>query len=266
MTIHLLSNTLDPVLSEDCVLAIGPTATFDDCPEQLDILFVPGGFVGKAMLDQATIAFLADRGAMAPYIASVCNGALILAAAGLLDGYRSATHWAGRDHLAQLGVEVSTERACIDRNRFTGGGVTAGIDFGLTVFAHTLGEKAAKFAQLMMGYDPKPPFNAGSPQGAGPEMVALFDKFTADSDTTLRNAVSQVKEQRAASSPTRHQGRMPASPPASSPPDRPFHRTTSLPTSTVCGALCDRNPRPYRGRGVVPTSSFPAPCHCTLGR
>lgn len=201
MKVHLVSDTLAPVLSDDGGLAIAPTATFDDCPEQLDILFVPGGFVAKAMLDQATIAFLTDRGATASYITSVCNGALILGAAGLLDGYRSATHWASRDHLAQLGVEVSTERVCIDRNRFTGGGVTAGIDFGLTVIAHTLGEKAAKFAQLMMEYDPKPPFNAGSPQGAGPEMVALFDKFTAGSDTTFRNAVSQVMEQRAASGP-----------------------------------------------------------------
>ncbi|MFB7552449.1 DJ-1/PfpI family protein [Streptomyces sp. NPDC056154] len=134
-----------------CHLRRRLTCGFDDCPEQLGILFVPGGgMVYKPMLDPATIAFLADRGATASYITAVCNGPLVLAAAGLLEGYRVATHWASRDQLAGLGVEVSTERVCIDHNRFTGSGVTAGIDFGLTVVAHTLGEKAAKFSQLVM--------------------------------------------------------------------------------------------------------------------
>ncbi|MFI2261270.1 DJ-1/PfpI family protein [Streptomyces tubercidicus] len=119
MKVHLVSDTLDPVLPDDGGLAIAPTAIFDDCPERLDIPFVPGGFVEKAMLDQATIAFLADRGATASYIISVCNGALVLAAAGLLDGYRSATHWAARDHLAQLGVEVSTELSSLSWPRST---------------------------------------------------------------------------------------------------------------------------------------------------
>ncbi|MGW2329273.1 DJ-1/PfpI family protein [Streptomyces sp. NPDC001700] len=100
---------------------------------------------------------------------SVCTGSLALAAAWLLDGYRAATHWSTRDHLARLGVEVSTERVCIDRNRFSGGGVTAGIDFGLTVIAHVLGEKSAKLSQLAMEYDPKPPIDAGSPRTRGPK-------------------------------------------------------------------------------------------------
>ncbi|EXU67335.1 hypothetical protein Z951_15800 [Streptomyces sp. PRh5] len=82
--------------------------------------------MNKVMLDSAAIAFLADRGATASYITSVCTGSLVLAAAGLLDGYRAATHWSTRDHLARLGVEVLTERVCIDRNRFSGGGVTGG--------------------------------------------------------------------------------------------------------------------------------------------
>ncbi|TJZ59156.1 DJ-1/PfpI family protein [Streptomyces piniterrae] len=197
MKVHLVSATLEPVFS-DCGVAITPTVTFENCPDRLDILFVPGGLVEEAMLDSAAIAFLADRGATASYVTSVCTGSLVLAAAGLLDGYRSATHWATRDHLARLGVEVSTERVCIDRNRFSGGGVTAGIDFGLTVIAHTLGEEAAKFAQLGMEYDPKPPFDAGSPQGAGPEVVARFDEVAAGPDANLRHAVSRVLEQRAA--------------------------------------------------------------------
>ncbi|WP_052489226.1 DJ-1/PfpI family protein [Streptomyces sp. 150FB] len=199
MKVHLVSETLDPVVSDDGGLTMVPTTTFADCPERLDILFVGGGFVDGPMLDPATIAFLADRGETASYITGVCNGTLILAAAGLLDGYRAATHWASRDELAQLGVEVSTERVCIDRNRFSGGGVTAGIDFGLTVIAHTLGEKAAKFAQLVMEYDPKPPFDAGSPRSAGPELVGLRTRLMAEPDAALRNAVTRVLERRAAS-------------------------------------------------------------------
>ncbi len=97
-------------LPEPFAPTIARTSPRQDCPTRLDILFVPGGFVGETMCDSATLAFLADRGAKASYVTSVCNGSLVLAAAGLLDGYRSATHWAARGHLAQLGVEVSTER------------------------------------------------------------------------------------------------------------------------------------------------------------
>ena len=197
MKVHLISSTLEPVVS-DTGVTITPTVTFDDCPARLDILFVPGGAVDKVMLDSAAIAFLADRGATASYVTSVCTGSLVLAAAGLLDGYRAATHWSTRDHLAQLGVEVSTERVCIDRNRFSGGGVTAGIEFGLTVIAHVLGETYAKFTQLAMEYDPKPLFDAGSPQGAGPEAVALFNEFAAKAYEDLRHSVSRVLEQRTA--------------------------------------------------------------------
>ncbi len=195
MEIHLVSETLRPVLT-DTGFTVSPTATFDECPTELDILFVPGGSVHEVMLDEKAIAFLADRGARASFITSVCNGSLVLAAAGLLDGYRAATHWATRDHLARLGVEVSPERVCADRNRFTGGGVTAGIDFGLTIIAHLLGEEAAKFSQLAMEYDPQPPFDAGSPQGAGPAVVARFGQFTAQFDEKFENAVSRVLEQR----------------------------------------------------------------------
>ncbi|MBP2328366.1 cyclohexyl-isocyanide hydratase [Kibdelosporangium banguiense] len=195
MEVHLVAETLRPVLT-DSGFAISPTTTFDDCPAELDILFVPGGAVDKAMLDDKVIDFLVDRGSRASYITSVCNGSLVLAAAGLLDGYRSATHWATRDHLARLGVEVSTERVCVDRNRFSGGGVTAGIDFGLTIVAHVLGEEAAKFSQLAMEYDPKPPFDAGSPEAAGPAVVAQFDQFTAQFNDIFSNAVSHVLDQR----------------------------------------------------------------------
>ncbi|WP_229372927.1 DJ-1/PfpI family protein [Umezawaea beigongshangensis] len=197
MEIHLVSETLEPVLT-DTGFTISPTTTYDDCPAEPDVLFVPGGLVNEVMLDDRAIAFLADRGATASFITSVCTGSLVLAAAGLLDGYRSATHWSTRDHLARLGVEVSTERVCVDRNRFSGGGVTAGIDFGLTIVAHVLGEESAKFAQLVMEYDPEPPFDAGSPEGAGPEAVAQFTRFASQPDENLGKAVSRVLEQRRA--------------------------------------------------------------------
>ncbi|MFE2183598.1 DJ-1/PfpI family protein [Streptomyces sp. NPDC059455] len=196
MKVHLVSATPEPIVSDNGTVIV-PNATFDDCPTRLDILFVPGGFVGETMCDSATLAFLADRGAKASYVTSVCNGSLVLAAAGLLDGYRSATHWATRGHLAQLGVEVSTERVCIDRNRMSGGGVTAGIDFGLTIVAHVFGDDVAKFCQLAAEYDPKPPFDAGIPEKAGPETVATFDKIMGEADVELQRAVSHVLEQRA---------------------------------------------------------------------
>ena len=105
------------------------------------------------------------------FITSVCGGSEFLAKAGLLEGYRAATHWAMRDKLAELGVEVGTKRVVVDRNCYTGGGVTAGIDFGLTVAAALYGEEMAKITQLMMEYDPAPPFDVGSPEKAGAELV-----------------------------------------------------------------------------------------------
>ncbi|MDJ0568500.1 MAG: DJ-1/PfpI family protein [Pleurocapsa sp. MO_192.B19] len=103
---------------------------------------------------------------------SVCGGSEFLAKAGLLQGYRAATHWMMRDKLAELGVEVGTERVVVDRNRYTGGGVTAGIDFALTVAAALYGEEVAKTTQLLMEYDPAPPFDVGSPEKAGSELVS----------------------------------------------------------------------------------------------
>lgn len=168
---HLFWKTLDPVMTDSGV-AIVPTATFADPPEKLDVLFVPGGFgTIDAMKDAEVIAFLADRGRQARYVTSVCSGSLILGMAGLLDGYRAATHWATYDILDALGVDAGHERVVADRNRFTGGGVTAGIDFGLTLLAELRGADVAKTTQLLMEYDPAPPYDTGSPERAGPELV-----------------------------------------------------------------------------------------------
>jgi len=169
--VHLLWKTLEPVTSNEG-MTILPTTTFEDCPS-LDVLCVPGGAMGQveAMTNTEILSFLQQQAETASYITSVCTGSLILAAAGLLQGYRAACHWAYRDQLAMLGVEVDTARVAIDRNRITGGGVTAGIDFGLVLAAKLCGEETAKTIQLLLEYNPAPPYNAGSPEQAGTAFV-----------------------------------------------------------------------------------------------
>jgi cyclohexyl-isocyanide hydratase len=169
--IHMVWKTRDPVPT-DAGFSIVPNATFADCP-QLDLVCVPGG-TGQIelMTDQETLDFLRRQAAGARYITSVCTGSLVLGAAGLLVGYKSACHWAWRDMLADFGAIPVAERVVRDRNRISGGGVTAGIDFGLAVAAELAGEEVAKSIQLGFEYDPQPPFDCGSPEKAGPERVA----------------------------------------------------------------------------------------------
>ena len=167
----LFWKTLDPVPT-DSGISLNPTHTFEQAPDDLDILFVPGGFgTNEAMRDGEVIDFLARLGPKARYVTSVCSGSLLLGMAGLLDGRRAATHWALYDTLKALGVEAGSERVVVDGNRFTGGGVTAGIDFGLTLLAELRGEETAKLTQLMMEYDPQPPFATGHPRTAGPALT-----------------------------------------------------------------------------------------------
>ncbi|WP_019506162.1 DJ-1/PfpI family protein [Pleurocapsa sp. PCC 7319] len=170
-TIHLLGKTLTPITSNEGLI-ITPTTTLDNCPT-LDIICVPGGGIGQieVMKDREILNFLQQKSNTAKYITSVCTGSLILAAANLLQGYKATCHWAFRDQLAMLGVEVIPERVVIDRDRITGAGVTSGIDFGLTLLNLICGEDTAKMAQLMMEYNPQPPFNAGTPETAGKEIV-----------------------------------------------------------------------------------------------
>ena len=175
---HMIWKTRDPVTT-DSGFAVLPTTTFADCP-QLDVICVPGG-VGQVALmnDLETLAFLRHQAEGARFVTSVCTGSLVLAAAGLLKGYRSACHWSVRDELAAFGAIPVAERVVRDRNRLSGGGVTAGIDFGLTLAAELAGEQVARAIQLMMEYDPNPPFDSGSPEKAGPELVALYKQRTA---------------------------------------------------------------------------------------
>lgn len=167
-TTQLLWKSRDPVVSDSGV-PIVPTATFAEAPEELEILFVPGGFQGTAAMigDPDVLDFVANRGARAKYVTSVCTGALILGAAGLLQGYQATTHWAYRDLLPLVGAEPVQERVVTDRNRITGGGVTSGIDFGLTLLARLVSEDYARGWQLGTEYDPHPPFDAGTPDKAG---------------------------------------------------------------------------------------------------
>ena len=169
--LHMIWKTLDPVAT-DAGFSIVPTTTFADCP-QLDVICVPGG-AGQVdlMNDAQTLAFVAKQGASAKYVTSVCTGSLVLGAAGLLKGYKSACHWASRDLLSAFGAIPVAERVVHDRNRFSGGGVTAGIDFGLTLLAEIAGDDVAKSVQLGLEYDPKPPFQSGSPEKAGAERTA----------------------------------------------------------------------------------------------
>ncbi len=158
----------------DTGLPVCATVSFADAWATPDILFAPGGMGGtfKLLDDSETIGFLATRGETAGWVASVCTGAHLLGAAGVLKGYRAATHWIALDELALFGATPSPGRFVIDRNRATGGGVTAGIDFGLALMAHVLGRDAAQIAQLALQYAPQPPFQAGEPQTAGADIVA----------------------------------------------------------------------------------------------
>lgn len=167
-TTQLLWKTREPVISDSGV-PILPTATFAEAPAALEILFVPGGFGGTAAMleDRQVLDFVASRGARATYVTSVCTGALILGAAGLLTGYEATTHWAYHDLLPLVGAQPVVARVVEDRNRITGGGVTSGIDFGLTLLARLAGEDYARGWQLGTEYDPHPPFEAGTPENAG---------------------------------------------------------------------------------------------------
>lgn len=174
MEVHLVGATLDDVVT-DSGAVIRPRTTFADAPTDVDVLFVPGGAgTAEAIADEELLAFVADRGSRARYVTSVCLGSLVLGAAGLLRGYRATSHWTALDLLPLFGAEVAAGRVVVDRDRITGGGVTAGIDFGLTLLDLLQGREVAEMTQLAMEYDPHPPFTSGSPATADPAHVAAI--------------------------------------------------------------------------------------------
>ena len=160
------------MVHSDSGLGLVATKGFADCPP-LDLIFIPGGGGQiKLMEDDQVLDWVAARGAQARWVTSVCTGSLVLGAAGLLRGYRAATHWAFMPLLGVFGAQPVDERVVIDRNRITAGGVTAGIDFGLRVLAEVAGEEYAKVVELYLEYDPAPPFGCGHPRRAPAEITA----------------------------------------------------------------------------------------------
>ena len=178
VAVHLVWKRIEAVPS-DSVITLTPTTTMADCP-QLDVICVPGGFgTDELMLDEEVLEFLRKQEKGAKYITSVCTGSLVLGAAGLLKGYEAATHWSAVDALPFFGATVSRQRVCVDRNRITGGGITAGIDFALTLVSMLIDRQAAEMIQLRMEYNPAPPFNAGSPETAPTEVLAAMKERVA---------------------------------------------------------------------------------------
>lgn len=172
----VLGKSLDPIVTDSNYRLLAEMR-LADAPE-LDMVFVPGGPGStKLMEDAEVIGFLRERAPKAKWVTSVCTGALVLGAAGLLKGYRAATHWSAMHILPTLGAIPVDERVVIDRNRVTGGGVTAGIDFGLTLIAHIWGEDQAKLIQMGNEYNPHPPFDAGHPSRA-PDVAARYREIT----------------------------------------------------------------------------------------
>ncbi len=181
--VHLAWKNTD-LLETDTGIVMKASCTFADCPKDLDVLFVPGGSF-EVMRDADVLTFLADRGARAKWVTSVCGGSIVLGAAGLMRGYKATSHWAARELLAMFGATPVEARVVTDRNRISGGGVTAGIDFGLVLLAELLGEDVAKMTQLALEYDPAPPFDAGTPKKAGPAVMKSFQKWFGAAGNTL---------------------------------------------------------------------------------
>ena len=169
--VHLVAKHLDTVVSSSG-LVLTPTTSFADCPS-LEVVCVPGGVgVNALMEDEETLAFLRAQAKGARFMTSVCTGSLVLGATGLLRGRRATTHWASHHLLAAFGAIPTQGRVVRDGDVMTGGGVTAGIDFALTLVAELAGRDVAEAIQLGLEYAPEPPFDAGTPDTARPEIVA----------------------------------------------------------------------------------------------
>lgn len=189
--VHLLWKRIEPVKS-DGPIVLTPTKTFADSP-QLDVICVPGGYGTDALMeDGEVLAFLRQQSREAAYVTSVCTGSLVLGAAGLLKGYRAATHWSAREALPYFDAILSEERVCIDRNRVTGGGITAGIDFALTLVSLLVDRPTAEAIQLRMEYNPAPPFNAGSPDTAPRQVLAAMREKMAPGQARRLEAVRRI--------------------------------------------------------------------------
>ena len=191
-TTHIAAKSQAPVPS-DCGLGFVPTCTFESCPP-LDLICIPGGTTGVigAIGDRETIEFIRRQASSAKYVTSVCTGALILGAAGLLKGRRATTHWAFTDLLPLVGATYEKARVVRDGNVITAGGVTSGIDFGLSVVAEIAGEAAARTIQLGIEYDPAPPFDCGHPDRAPAAVMAALSARYQTPAAALRAAIEEA--------------------------------------------------------------------------
>jgi cyclohexyl-isocyanide hydratase len=174
-------------VTTDCGFSILPTSSFEDCP-QADIICIPGGHgVREAIADAAIVDFVRKQAQEAKWVTSVCTGAFILGAAGLLQGKRATCHW-GYTHLLPLfGATHEAARVVRDGSLVTAGGVTSGIDFALELIAMISGEDAARTIQLALEYDPAPPFKGGTPDTA-PEQILINLRHR-----VYENAASQME-------------------------------------------------------------------------
>jgi len=189
--IHVVAKTMVPV-SSDRGLGVMPTCTFESCPA-LDLICVPGGAgVVDALADVETIDFIRRQGERAAYVTSVCMGAFLLGAAGLLKGRRAATHWAYVDLLPLVGAIHEKGRVVRDGHVFTSGGVTSGIDFAFRIIAELAGPEVAQAIQLGIEYDPSPPFDAGHPDKASESAITLMVQRNATPHMGIRHALEQL--------------------------------------------------------------------------
>lgn len=171
------------------------TTTFSDCPQDLDVLCVGASTSVDLLSDEESLAFLADQGSRAKYIIGICSGSLMLAAAGLLNGYRATTNFQAIEALAPFGaIPVAGGHVVVDRNRFTAGPVAGSFDAGLMVLAQLRGEEAAKEAELAMEYAPHPPFGTGSPELAGPELTQKLKQRYEPFSNQFQEAVHRAVE------------------------------------------------------------------------
>ena len=186
--VFLAAETMSAVAS-DCDLSLVPTTTFADCPD-LDVVIVPGGpGVSNAIRNEHVMEFIKRTAKTATYVCSVCTGAFILGAAGLLNGKEATTHWAYTQLLPMVGATYKAGRVVRDGNTFTGGGVTAGIDFGLTITAELAGTNVAEQIQLVLEYNPQPPYNSGHPNVASDTMLSQMKETYVGRVARLRDAL-----------------------------------------------------------------------------
>ena len=189
--IHVLWKTLDPIKTHGG-LTLVPDTTLANCPK-LDVICVPGGAgVLDLMDDPEVLDFLRTQAAEATFVGSICTGALVLGAAGLLRGRKATTHWAWTDLLAPLGAIPTQGRVVRDGKFMTGGGVTAGIDFALTMVSEIAGRDIAESIQLGIEYAPAPPFESGSPDTARPEILAAVRTRMASTRVEREARVAKV--------------------------------------------------------------------------